>query len=272
MALKLDKFVLQYTRTEHILYWHRRDSPFDEGDFLDLNPDPLNCRSLDGAPTETDLGLAQQQILSAHPTSHNSPGPRNPQYQQPETIHNKMPMKQLIQLSATLNAMQTEMNFLDFFFTKAGHKSLSTAVEIGFHSEQFNKHSQSASVKFEHLNLFVKFESSVTVEEALTLHMLQTSKISVSEMFEYWEYCKSLYISDYKEEWRNVWIPKFLTAYKPEFAAFDEYVLKIEARPDWKYSVRDPAASARWDEFSVKADLPNPTPKTSSIRVETPRI
>ncbi|EGC44791.1 predicted protein [Histoplasma capsulatum var. duboisii H88] len=52
-------------------------------------------------------------------------------------------------------------------------------------------------------------------------------------------------------------------------------LLRVEAhleRPDWKYSVRDPAASARRDEFSVKADLPNPTPKTSSIRVETPRI
>ncbi|OAT05053.1 hypothetical protein BDBG_16400 [Blastomyces gilchristii SLH14081] len=29
---------------------------------------------------------------------------------------------------------------------------------------------------------------------------------------EYWEYCKALYTPDYKEEWRNVGIPNFLTA------------------------------------------------------------
>lgn len=46
---------------------------------------------------------------------------------------------------------------------------------------------------------------------------------------EYWEYCKALYTSDYKGEWRNVWIPKFLTAYESEFAVFSEYVLRIGA-------------------------------------------
>ncbi|OAT11194.1 phosphotransferase enzyme family protein [Blastomyces gilchristii SLH14081] len=298
-----------------------------------------------------------------------------------------MPIKQQIQLSATLNGMQTEMDFLDSsFFTKAGHKSLPTAAEVGSLSEQFNKHPRPAPVKFEHLNLLVKFGPSVAVEEALTLRMLRMSfaeKIPVPEVYgwrvyqnsvfiymeliqgdtlhdrwdslneldrnficgqlreiisslqqiepdpcdsfigsinraclhdyvfatipqsgpfknvkafndwfsslpqswlpdskryrdpyrdylpdngairlthgdlhrgnilispagrprvlavvdwahagwypEYWEYCKALYTSDYKGEWRNVWIPKFLTAYEPEFAAFGEYVLQIGA-------------------------------------------
>ncbi|QVM08301.1 hypothetical protein D8B26_002993 [Coccidioides posadasii str. Silveira] len=288
-----------------------------------------------------------------------------------------MPIKQQIQPSATLNATQTEMDFLDSsFFTKAGHKSLPTAAEVGSLSEQFNKHPRPAPVKFEHLNLLVKFGPSVAVEEALTLRMLRTSfaeKIPVPEVYgwrvyqnsvfiymeliqgdtlhdrwdslnepdrnficgqlreiisslrqiepdpcdsfigmhvsrnvyqrsrllrsfndwfsslpqswlpdskryrdpyrdylpddgairlthgdlhrgnilispagrprvlavvdwahaawypEYWEYCKALYTSDYKGEWRNVWIPKFLTADEAEFAAFGEYVLQIGA-------------------------------------------
>ncbi|EDN09164.1 predicted protein, partial [Histoplasma mississippiense (nom. inval.)] len=77
------------------------------------------------------------------------------------------------------------MDFLDSsFFTKAGHKSLPTAAKVGSLSEQFNKHPRPAPVKFEHLNLLVKFGPSVAVEEALTLRMLRTSfaeKIPVPE-------------------------------------------------------------------------------------------
>ncbi|KAG5301952.1 hypothetical protein I7I48_02129 [Histoplasma ohiense] len=83
--------------------------------------------------------------------------------------------------------MQTEMDFLNSsFFTKAGHKSLPTAAEVDSLSEQFNKHPQPAPVKFEHLNLLVKFELSVVVEEVLTLCMLQmsfTEKIPVPEVY-----------------------------------------------------------------------------------------
>ncbi|KAG5301088.1 phosphotransferase enzyme family protein [Histoplasma ohiense] len=109
-----------------------------------------------------------------------------------------MPIKQQIQLSATLNAMQTEMDFLDSsFFTKAGHKSLPTTTEVGSLSEQFNKHPQSSLVKFEHLNILVKFGPSVTVEEALTLRMLQTSfaeKIPVPEVYDWRVYQNSVFI------------------------------------------------------------------------------
>ncbi|OJD12002.1 hypothetical protein AJ78_07334 [Emergomyces pasteurianus Ep9510] len=46
---------------------------------------------------------------------------------------------------------------------------------------------------------------------------------------EYWEYCKAGYPSHYESEWRNVWIPKFLTPYETECNVFGEYVLQMGA-------------------------------------------
>lgn len=46
---------------------------------------------------------------------------------------------------------------------------------------------------------------------------------------DYWEYCKALYTSEYDGEWRNVWIPKFLSPYLVEFDVFAEYVMQMGA-------------------------------------------
>ncbi|KAK2767911.1 hypothetical protein FQN53_006429 [Emmonsiellopsis sp. PD_33] len=109
-----------------------------------------------------------------------------------------MSITQQIQPSATPNATQTEMDFLDSsFFTKAGYKSLPTAAEAASLSKQFDKHSRPAPVKFEHLNLLVKFGSSVAVEEALTLRMIRTSyaeRIPVPEVYGWRVYQNSVFI------------------------------------------------------------------------------
>jgi hypothetical protein len=44
---------------------------------------------------------------------------------------------------------------------------------------------------------------------------------------DYWEYCKALYTSSYTEEWRNEWIPKFLSPRTQEFEVFAEYVMAM---------------------------------------------
>jgi thiamine kinase-like enzyme len=46
---------------------------------------------------------------------------------------------------------------------------------------------------------------------------------------DYWEYCKALYTSGYDGEWRNVWIPRFLSPRLVEFDVFAEYVMQIGA-------------------------------------------
>lgn len=46
---------------------------------------------------------------------------------------------------------------------------------------------------------------------------------------DYWEYCKALYTSHYTDDWRIVWIPKFLDQYTVEFNVFAEYSMQIGA-------------------------------------------
>ncbi|KAI1978196.1 hypothetical protein LOZ53_005640 [Ophidiomyces ophidiicola] len=46
---------------------------------------------------------------------------------------------------------------------------------------------------------------------------------------EYWEYCKACYTSHCEGEWRNVWMPKFLTPYGIECHVFGNYVLQMGA-------------------------------------------
>ena len=46
---------------------------------------------------------------------------------------------------------------------------------------------------------------------------------------DYWEYCKALYTSRIGEEWRDQWIPKFLSPRTEEHEVFAEYVLSIGA-------------------------------------------
>lgn len=46
---------------------------------------------------------------------------------------------------------------------------------------------------------------------------------------DYWEYCKALYTSEYDGEWRNVWIPKFLSPHPVEFDVFSEYIMQMGA-------------------------------------------
>ena len=45
----------------------------------------------------------------------------------------------------------------------------------------------------------------------------------------YWEYCKALYTASYLEEWRNEWIPRFLTPRDTEFEVLSEYFMAIGA-------------------------------------------
>ncbi|KAK2799671.1 hypothetical protein FQN51_006803 [Onygenales sp. PD_10] len=46
---------------------------------------------------------------------------------------------------------------------------------------------------------------------------------------DYWEYCKALYTSHYNDEWRTVWIPKFLSPYTMEYDIFAEYINQMGA-------------------------------------------
>jgi thiamine kinase-like enzyme len=38
----------------------------------------------------------------------------------------------------------------------------------------------------------------------------------------YWEYCKACYTASYTEEWRNIWIPRFLDTWDDEFLFLSE--------------------------------------------------
>ncbi|KMP08837.1 hypothetical protein CISG_01875 [Coccidioides immitis RMSCC 3703] len=82
-----------------------------------------------------------------------------------------------------------EVNFLDssFFATKAGQKrGLPTPIEVIALSKDFKTDPPPAPVKFDHLNLLVKFGSAVEIEEALCLRMIRKTfcdKIPVPEVY-----------------------------------------------------------------------------------------
>ncbi|KAL1955308.1 hypothetical protein VTO42DRAFT_8840 [Malbranchea cinnamomea] len=65
-----------------------------------------------------------------------------------------------------------------FFATEPGQKRLPTPAEVTARSLDFRKTPRPAPVKFENLNLIVKFGPSVVIEEALCLRMLR-KKLSV---------------------------------------------------------------------------------------------
>ena len=44
---------------------------------------------------------------------------------------------------------------------------------------------------------------------------------------DYWEYCKACYTSRYGDEWRDQWIPKFLSPRTQEYEVFAEYVMAM---------------------------------------------
>jgi hypothetical protein len=99
-----------------------------------------------------------------------------------------MPNKLQIETPWFPDATTTEMDFLDssFFATKPGQKSLPTPTEVTTRSKDIKSTPRPAPVKFENLNLIVKFGSRVVVEEALCLRMLQkilSDKVPVPEVY-----------------------------------------------------------------------------------------
>ena len=90
-------------------------------------------------------------------------------------------------LPTTPPATQTEMDFLDssFFATGPG-RSLPTPSEIPAGSKYFKTKPNPASIKFEDLNIIVKFRPHMAVEAALCLHMIRkapSKKIPVPEVY-----------------------------------------------------------------------------------------
>lgn len=83
---------------------------------------------------------------------------------------------------------QAEMDFLDssFFATGPVQKSLPTPSEVTARSKDHKSTPQPTPVKFECLDLIVKFGPHVVVEEALCLHMIHkafSDKVPVPEVY-----------------------------------------------------------------------------------------
>ena len=80
------------------------------------------------------------------------------------------------------------MDFLDSSFsaTQLDREGLPTPSEVTAQSKDFKSTPRPMPVKFEHLNLIVKFGPHVVIEEALCLHMIYTTlsdKVPVPEVY-----------------------------------------------------------------------------------------
>lgn len=85
-------------------------------------------------------------------------------------------------------ASQKEMDFLDssFFATQSVQKRLPTPSEVIARSKDFKSTPRPAPVKFECLNLIIKFGPHVVIEEALCLYMVHkvlSDKVPVPEVY-----------------------------------------------------------------------------------------
>lgn len=86
------------------------------------------------------------------------------------------------------HATQTEMDFLDssFFASEPVRKSLPTPSEVIARSKDFKSTPRPTPVKFESLNLLVKFGPHVVVNEALCLNFIHKAlfeKVPVPEVY-----------------------------------------------------------------------------------------
>ncbi|OJD11002.1 hypothetical protein AJ78_08141, partial [Emergomyces pasteurianus Ep9510] len=88
----------------------------------------------------------------------------------------------------TLDTTEKEVDFLDSSFFATGN-SLSSPEEVIALSSEFNTNPWPASIKFEDLDLLIKFNCYMTIEEVLCLRALQQSpllaeKVSVPEVYD----------------------------------------------------------------------------------------
>jgi hypothetical protein len=88
--------------------------------------------------------------------------------------------------SSLPDAKTTEMDFLDSSFFKTHPENpLPSPAEVAARSKDFSKH-RPAPVKFDDLNLIVKFGCRVVVEEAISMRMLRkilADKVPIPEVY-----------------------------------------------------------------------------------------